>query len=133
MDTHHDYDVVVVGARCAGAATAMPLARSGLRVALVDRAPEGSDTLSAPARLRARMTVGADGLHSTIAKAVGAIVERRGTGASAFIYAHVSGLETDGYEWFYGPGITAGLIPTNFGQTCAWVGLPSARFRADIA
>jgi glycine/D-amino acid oxidase-like deaminating enzyme len=31
------YDVVVVGARCAGAATAMLLARRGLRVLVVDR------------------------------------------------------------------------------------------------
>ena len=31
------YDVVIVGARCAGAATAMLLARSGAQVLLVDR------------------------------------------------------------------------------------------------
>jgi flavin-dependent dehydrogenase len=40
------FDVVVVGARCAGAATAMLLARAGLRVLVVDRADEGSDTIS---------------------------------------------------------------------------------------
>jgi 2-polyprenyl-6-methoxyphenol hydroxylase-like FAD-dependent oxidoreductase len=40
------YDVVVVGSRCAGAATAMLLARAGHRVALVDRAALPSDTLS---------------------------------------------------------------------------------------
>ena len=34
----HRYDVIVVGARCAGAATAMLLARRGLDVLLVDRA-----------------------------------------------------------------------------------------------
>jgi len=79
------------------------------------------------------MTVGADGLHSTIARAAGAPVERRAISASAFIYAHLSGLETDGYEWFFSPGVTAGLIPTNGGQTCAWVGAPSARFRAELA
>ena len=33
-----DYDAIVVGARCAGAATAMLLARAGLDVLLVDRA-----------------------------------------------------------------------------------------------
>ena len=41
-----DYDVVVVGARAAGAATAMLLARHGLRVLAVDRSAYGSDTLS---------------------------------------------------------------------------------------
>jgi len=40
------YDVVVVGSRCAGAATAMLLARAGHRVVLVDRAALPSDTVS---------------------------------------------------------------------------------------
>jgi flavin-dependent dehydrogenase len=42
----HDYDVIVVGARCAGAPTAMLLARQGHRVLAVDRARFPSDTLS---------------------------------------------------------------------------------------
>ena len=41
-----DYDVIVVGARCAGAPTAMLLARKGYRVLVVDRASFPSDTLS---------------------------------------------------------------------------------------
>jgi len=40
------YDAIVVGARCAGAATAMLLARRGLRVLVVDRGRHGTDTLS---------------------------------------------------------------------------------------
>ncbi|MFE2601043.1 NAD(P)/FAD-dependent oxidoreductase [Streptomyces sp. NPDC059396] len=40
------YDVIVVGARCAGAATALLLARADRRVLLLDRAPFPSDTLS---------------------------------------------------------------------------------------
>src|SRR5690349_4844012 len=40
------YDVIVVGSRVAGAATAMLLARRGLRVLVVDRAEFPSDTLS---------------------------------------------------------------------------------------
>lgn len=40
------YDVIVVGARCGGAATAMVLARLGHRVALVERSTELGDTLS---------------------------------------------------------------------------------------
>jgi menaquinone-9 beta-reductase len=46
------YDVVVVGARCAGAATAMLLARRGLKVLAVDRGRYGSDTLSTHALMR---------------------------------------------------------------------------------
>jgi 2-polyprenyl-6-methoxyphenol hydroxylase-like FAD-dependent oxidoreductase len=41
-----EYDAIVVGARCAGAPTAMLLARAGHRVLLVDRAEFPSDTLS---------------------------------------------------------------------------------------
>ncbi len=40
------YDVIVVGARCAGAATAQLLARAGRTVLLLDRAQFPSDTLS---------------------------------------------------------------------------------------
>lgn len=47
------YDVIVVGARAAGAATAMLLARSGHRVLAVDRMRPGSDTLSTHALMRA--------------------------------------------------------------------------------
>ena len=40
------YDAIVVGARCGGSPAAMLLARSGLRVLLVDRATFPSDTIS---------------------------------------------------------------------------------------
>ncbi|MEV0337701.1 NAD(P)/FAD-dependent oxidoreductase [Nocardia sp. NPDC050713] len=43
---HHRYDVIIVGARCAGSPTAMLLARKGYRVLLVDRAKFPSDTIS---------------------------------------------------------------------------------------
>jgi flavin-dependent dehydrogenase len=45
-DCEHESDVVVVGARCAGAATAMLLARRGYRVTVVERGRIPSDTLS---------------------------------------------------------------------------------------
>jgi len=50
--TSSRYDVVVVGARCAGAATAMLLARRGFRVLVVDRERYGADTLSTHALMR---------------------------------------------------------------------------------
>ena len=46
------YDVIVVGARVAGASTAMLLARRGYRVLLVDRRRPGSDTVSTHALMR---------------------------------------------------------------------------------
>jgi 2-polyprenyl-6-methoxyphenol hydroxylase-like FAD-dependent oxidoreductase len=47
------HDVVVVGGRVAGAATALLLARAGVRVILVDRERYGSDTLSTHGLMRA--------------------------------------------------------------------------------
>ncbi|HVI73953.1 MAG TPA: NAD(P)/FAD-dependent oxidoreductase [Anaeromyxobacteraceae bacterium] len=46
------YDAIVVGARVAGAATAMLLARAGVRVLVVDRARLGDDALSTHALMR---------------------------------------------------------------------------------
>ena len=44
-----DFDVVVVGARVAGASTAMLLARAGARVLVLDRSAYGSDSTEWPA------------------------------------------------------------------------------------
>jgi flavin-dependent dehydrogenase len=46
------YDVIVVGARAAGAATAMLLARGGLDVLVLERGAFGADTLSTHAIMR---------------------------------------------------------------------------------
>jgi flavin-dependent dehydrogenase len=46
------YDVIVVGSRAAGSATAMLLARRGLRTLVLDSRPLGSDTLSTHALMR---------------------------------------------------------------------------------
>jgi flavin-dependent dehydrogenase len=56
MDTLYSfeprYDAVITGARCAGAATALLLAKSGAKVLMVDRQAYGSDTLSTHALMR---------------------------------------------------------------------------------
>lgn len=220
-DTEHD--VVVVGARVAGAATAMLLARAGARVLLLERGRPGTETVSTHALMRAgvlqltrwglldqvvaagtppvaavtfrtaehepirvtlrptagvealyaprrpvldgilvaaagragadvrhdtdvadllrsssgrvcgvvttdgtrhlaRYVVGADGVHSTIAAAVEAPSEIVGTHASAVRYTYLRGLDDQGYEWCYGNGAAAGVIPTNDGQHCVFVG-----------
>ncbi len=64
---------------------------------------------------RARMTVGADGMSSKVARLVGAPVERSATNAAAAIYGYWDG-PADGYELFYRPGVTGGVFPTNDGQ-----------------
>jgi flavin-dependent dehydrogenase len=228
---HPSYDAIVVGARAAGAATAMLLARQGQRVLVVDRSRYGADTISthglmragvlqlqrwglldgivsagtppirrttftygteqvvitikpcfgvealyAPRRtvldpilvdaaaaagaevrygvtvtdvardgdgrvtgilghdecgraldVKAGIVVGADGVRSTIAERVDAPIERIGTGATAVVYGYWSGLDTDGYEWIYRPNAVAGIIPTNHGESCVFVGTAPGR------
>ena len=50
------YDAIVVGARCAGAATAMLMARRGLKVLVIDRGRYGADTMSTHALMRGGVT-----------------------------------------------------------------------------
>ena len=226
------YDVVIVGARVAGAGTALLLARAGLRVAVVDRARRGSDTVSTHALMRAgvmqldrwgvlpavraagtpqvhrtlfhypgqtvqvtirpspgvdalyaprrtvldpvildaaaeagahildrtalvgllreddrvagvrvrgvdgierilssHITIGADGIRSDVASAVGAALERSATRAGAVLYTYRADLPTTGYEWAYGDSAAAGMIPTNDGLTCVFAGTTPEHYR----
>jgi flavin-dependent dehydrogenase len=228
------YDAVVVGARVAGASTALLLARAGAKVLLLERTPYGSDTLSTHGLMRAgvlqlsrwglldqvaaagtppvtrtlfhypgsspvrisirasqgvpalyaprrhvldrilvdaaavagaevrhgvtvtdvltdsggrvtgvrgvdaangtftayaRTTIGADGIRSTVATSVDARVERSSAAGGAVLYGYFDGFPTEGYEWAYGSATAAGLIPTNDGQTCVFVGTSPERLR----
>jgi flavin-dependent dehydrogenase len=228
------YDVVIVGGRVAGAATALLLARAGVRVVIVDRDRHGSDTLSthglmragvlqlfrwgvlpdvaatgtppirqvifhyadgeqavvairpsagvdalyAPRRyifdrllvdaasaagaevlhethvtallrdaaervvgarvhsrqgnstdLYAALTIGADGVSSTVARQVDARVSRLGNSAGGCLYRYFHDLPAEGYEWSYGDRAAAGFLPTN-DATCVFVGATPARIRS---
>ena len=228
-------DAIVVGARCAGAATAMLLAGGGARVLLVDKGAYGTDMLSthalmrgavlqldrwgvlpavvasgtpaihsttfcyaesdatvpiepkhgvgalyAPRRtvldrllvdaavksgvdirygvrvdevnvdsrgrvigisaveggrrrdLEADIVIGADGLHSTIARQVGAPRIVEGRHATGVLYGYWEGLSADEYRWWFKQGVSMGSIPTNGGATCVFVAVPSARFRDEV-
>jgi flavin-dependent dehydrogenase len=229
------YDTIVVGARVAGAATALLLARAGLRVLVVERSRRGSDTLSTHALMRAGViqlhrwgvlprllaagtppirrttfhygsepvvvdikdrdgvdalfaprrtlldvvladaavesgaqvmygatvreilrgptarvhgvlltdeagrqhrveadtVIGADGARSTVGSAMDARVLAEGKSPGSYLYAYLQGLELDGTHWYYGPGVTAGAIPTNEGLSCVFVGMPPGRYRAQ--
>jgi 2-polyprenyl-6-methoxyphenol hydroxylase-like FAD-dependent oxidoreductase len=80
--------------------------------------------------VRGAVTVGADGFRSTVARQAGAATLRRGLSASALLYRYVQGMETAGYEWFYGRGAAAGLIPTNDDATCVFVSTTPERMRS---
>jgi len=232
-----EYDVVIVGARAAGAATAMLLARSGIRVAAIDKSTYGSDTLSthsiaragvlllsrwgvldalraadtpvadtmvfnygpdtiaidvrpsgdvdglysprrtvldrslvdaavdagatirhdtkvtglvrdergrvigidvddrgAPRAISARFVVGADGMTSRVAERVGATVLREERAGSGVVYGYFTGIaDPNVIENDFRVGRAAGVIPTNNGETCVWIAVPGADFRAEMA
>ena len=240
--TDQDWDVIVVGARVAGAATAMLLARAGLRVLCVDRSLHGGDPVSthalmrggvlqlqrwglldaladagtppvrrsvfhygaesdvvsirpsagvaalyAPRRtvidellvdaaqragatvefgapvaglhhdsggqvsgvvigdrrvdhargsrrvVRAPLVIGADGRNSLAARTTGAAGGPAGPRTSCFLDGYWADFPSDGYEWFYRPGLTAGAIPTNAGLTYVFVGAPPARIEELVS
>jgi 2-polyprenyl-6-methoxyphenol hydroxylase-like FAD-dependent oxidoreductase len=229
------FDALIVGARCAGAATALLLGRSGARVLLVDKGTYGTDALSTHAlmrgavlqlhrwgvlpaivaagtppvrsttfiygdrditvpieprygvgalyaprralldrvlvdaarssgvdvrygvriddvitdglgqvrgvtavadgtrhRIEADIVIGADGLHSTIARRGGAPRVLEGRHATGVLYSYWKGLPFDGFCWWFRAGASLGAIPTNSGATCLFVAVPSARFRDEL-
>ena len=71
-------------------------------------------------------------MRSTVARAVGARVTHRGRATGALAYRYVAGLPAERFDWFYAPGVTAGVIPTNAGVANVWAGVPSVRF-AELA
>ena len=81
------------------------------------------------ADLHAPLTVGADGIRSTVARQVAAPLTKTGVNASAFLYRYFDQLPAAGYEWAYGDHSAAGLIPTN-DATCVFVGTTPARLRS---
>jgi len=231
-----DFDVVIIGARCAGAAAALLLARRGLRVFAIDRGRYAGDTVSTHALMRAgvlqlsrwgvleaikaagtpvirttsfhygdetiavqikpqrdieglyaprrtvidrvlvdaarsagatilfetqlidlirtdqgrvcgvrikdghdresqvtaELVIGADGVHSTVARLVDAKRYRTGSHATGVVFSYWSGPTFDGYHWYYNPGVSAGAIPTNDGLTCIFASVPQQRFHSAM-
>ncbi len=227
------YDAIIVGARVAGASTAMLLARSGLRVLVLEQSARGSDTTSTHALMRAgvlqlhrwglldrvvaagtpaiRLTtfhyggeaieipiqprdgvdalyaprrtvldtiladaamesgahvihgvrveslqrdrsgrvcgvafrgedggvrhvaadivIGADGVRSTVARAVDAAVLHTADRPGAYIYGYYP-LGVNGTHWHFANRVAAGVLPTNDGNTCVFVGLSPERYQA---
>src|SRR4029434_8573135 len=82
--------------------------------------------------LDADIVIGADGLHSTIARQVRAPRLAEGRHATAVLYGYWEGLSADEYRWWFKPGVSMGSIPTNDGATCVFVSVPSARFRDEV-
>ncbi|MFZ2102422.1 MAG: NAD(P)/FAD-dependent oxidoreductase [Oricola sp.] len=230
------YDAIVVGARCAGAATAMLLARQGARVLMIDSGAQGTDTMSTHALMRGAVmqltswglldrieragtppirstafvygseaieveikpshgvdalyaprryvldsilveaaieagvdarfgvtcrgllhgpdgrvrgilagveggatfsvtgdiVIGADGRRSAVARFVNAAVVRQSDHATSVVYGYFDGIEHRGNRWYFMPGLSAGAIPTNAGQTCVFVAMPRQFYLSSV-
>ena len=114
--------VVADAARAAGADvrfgnTVTGMRHEGGRVVGV-RARDASGN---PIELDARFVVGADGLRSGVARAVGASVDVARPSGGATHYAYYAGPTWQGIEFFVDDGTFAGVFPTNDGEACIWV------------
>jgi flavin-dependent dehydrogenase len=84
---------------------------------------------------RASVTVGADGLHSIVARVVNAPEYDTQPAFSCAYYSYFSGVPLDGAEIYVGEDAGTLAFPTNDGLSCIGVGAPHAyfsTFRSDI-
>ena len=84
---------------------------------------------------RATVVVGADGMNSGIADAVGAAMSRSHPSLTCGFYAYWSGVPTDGVEFYIRHGRDILVFPTHDELTCVWVGRSHdqwSTYRADI-
>jgi flavin-dependent dehydrogenase len=113
--------------------------RTGVNVVGVRRAGNGRvtsvygrDRRGRDVELSARFVVGADGLHSRIARSVGAeVVDCRPDGGTAR-YAYYTGLPWSGIEFYVADGVLAGIFPTHEAEACVWVCTPVTSGRRDF-
>jgi len=84
---------------------------------------------------RARIVIGADGAHSLVAKAVGAVEYDVKPALSTFYYSYYSGFEAEDIEQYVRAYQGAACFPTNDGLTLIAAVWPSEKFqevRSDI-
>ncbi len=83
-------------------------------------------------QLSAGLVIGADGVHSAVARLAGAESYRTGQHATGVVFSYWSGADFDGYHWYYNPGVSVGVIPTNDGLACVFASIPQARFQESM-
>lgn len=84
---------------------------------------------------QASIVVGADGMNSGLAEAVGAAMSRSYPSLTCGFYAYWSSVPTDGVEFYLRAGRDILVFPTHDDLTCLWVGRSSdawPAYRADI-
>jgi flavin-dependent dehydrogenase len=90
---------------------------------------EGHPRGSATTTLRARVVVGADGLHSTVARATGARSYLEHPALTGVLYSYWSGLSALGASFYARPDRLILTWPTNDDLTCIYVAWPHRQFR----
>jgi flavin-dependent dehydrogenase len=123
--------IMAEAAAQAGARLRLGISVTGVSLDEAGRATgvRGNDVIGAPVAIDARFVVGADGLASGIARAVGARVIERRADSGAVQYAYYAGLPWRGIELIAADRALAGVFPTHDGQACIWVGTPSSDAR----
>ena len=107
--------------------------RRGSRSRRAGRSVSSCVTTSArPRTERAGLLVGADGRSSLVARQVGAPTVVAGSHAAAYVYGYWPAADLDGYHWYYGDGLSAGVIPTNDGLACVFAAGPAAVLAARM-
>jgi flavin-dependent dehydrogenase len=120
----HVIDHVMAGAAVDAGATLL----TGTSVTAVRRDETGRvvgvlarDAHGVRRELTARLVVGADGVHSAMARWVGAeTVESHAPSGAAF-YTYVGDVPWDGFEFHISDRAFAGVFPTHRGEACVWL------------
>jgi flavin-dependent dehydrogenase len=124
----HILDTIVAEAAAeAGAQVCFGVTVTGVHLDDTGRATGvyGRDRTGVPVDIQARFVVGADGLRSRVARAVGArIVENRSDGGAAQ-YAYYGGIPWSGIELIASDRALTGVFPTHHGEACVWICSPS--------
>jgi flavin-dependent dehydrogenase len=90
---------------------------------------EGHSRGSSESTMRARVVVGADGLHSTVARATGARSYQEHPALTGVMFSYWSGLSGLGASFHARPDRLILVWPTNDDLTCIYVAWPHKDFR----
>jgi flavin-dependent dehydrogenase len=122
---------VEAGAELREGCSVQELAMDGERVVGI----RGRTRAGSAAAETARMVIGADGVHSIVARHVQAPEYNAQPALACWYYTYWSGVPTAGAEYYPRDGRVIGCIPTNDGLVCiptAWTRQEFSRYRADI-
>lgn len=83
--------------------------------------------------VHADLVIGADGRMSPTADLVGARPLAVSAHRTATLFGYFPGIANEGYRWYFGDGVSAGVIPTNDGLHCVFAACRPADYKAHFA